>query len=93
MISECPASNLFLESECKVDHNDPIPVKCEFNISIKHTYQLSSWNLKKHMDNKTKIDRDQETHYITVCTKFEAFILIHEAMNIRTKPSLSPFRS
>ena len=32
------------------------------------------------MDNKTKINRDQETHYINVCTNFEEFILINEAM-------------
>ena len=34
------------------------------------------------MDSKTKINRDQETHYINVCTKFEHFFFsIHQAMN------------
>ena len=33
------------------------------------------------MDNKIKITWDQETHYIKVCTQFEEFNLIHEAMN------------
>ena len=27
--------------------------------STGYTYQLSSWNLKKHMDKKTKINRNQ----------------------------------
>ena len=45
--------------------------------STEDTYQLSSRN---HKDNKTKIKRDQETHYISVCTKFEELILIHEAI-------------
>ena len=49
--------------------------------STEYTYQLSHCILKKHMDNKTKINRGQETHYISVYTKFEEFILIHEAMN------------
>ena len=55
-----------------------------------YTYQLSSWNLKKHMDNKTKINRDQETHYISVCTKLEEFFLIHEAMNAEQGHSYVP---
>ena len=29
--------------------------------SIEYTYQLSNWNLKKHMDNKTNINRDERT--------------------------------
>ena len=48
--------------------------------SIEYTYQLSSWNLKKHLDKNTS-QQDQETHYTSVCTKFEEFILIDEAMN------------
>ena len=49
--------------------------------SIEYTYQLSSWNLKKHLDNNSKVKQDQETHYTSVCTKFEEFILIDEVMN------------
>ena len=33
------------------------------------------------MDNKTKINRDQQTLCVSVCTEFEECILIHEAMN------------
>ena len=49
--------------------------------SVYYTYHLSSWNFKKHMDNKKKINRDQETHYISLFTKFEECILIHEVIN------------
>ena len=55
--SECFVSYLCLNYECTVGHNDPIPAKCELNISIEYTYQLSSWNLKKHLDNNTKVNR------------------------------------
>ena len=36
-----------------------------------------------HMDNKTKISRDQETMYIYIilCTKCEEFVLIDGSMN------------
>ena len=33
-----------------------------------------------HMDNTMKINSGQETQFISVCTKFEEFISIHEAM-------------
>ena len=33
------------------------------------------------MDNKTQINVGQETYYISMCTKFEGFVLIHEALN------------
>ena len=33
------------------------------------------------MDNKKKINRDQGTHYISLFTKFEECILIHEVIN------------
>ena len=48
--------------------------------STEYTYQLSSWSLKKQMDNKTKINNDHETHYMSAW-RFEEFILMHEAMN------------
>ena len=35
------------------------------------------------MDSKTKINMVQETHYISVCIKFEGFILIQDAMNAK----------
>ena len=41
------------------------------------------------MDNKMKIVRDEETHCISVCTKFEEFILIHEAMPMSPWNSLA----
>ena len=46
--------------------------------STEYTYELSSQNLKKHMDNKTK---EIKSLTIQVYTKFEEFILICEAMN------------
>ena len=45
---------------------------------------------QKHMDNKTEINTSLETHYISVCTKFEKFILIHEVMNADQMPSYAP---
>ena len=48
--------------------------------SIEYTYQLSSWNLKKHLDNNTKVNRINRLTK-QVCTKFEEFILIDEVMN------------
>ena len=39
--------------------------------STEYTYPLSNWNLKMHMDNKMKINRSEEAHCISVCTKFE----------------------
>ena len=48
--------------------------------SIEYTYQLSSWNLKKHLDNNTKVNRIKRLT-IQVCTKFEEFILIDVVMN------------
>ena len=42
------------------------------------------------MDNKTKMNGDQETHYINVCTKFEEFISIHEVMNAEQGHSYLP---
>ena len=32
--------------------------------NAKYTFQLSSWNFQKHMDNRIKINRDPDTHYI-----------------------------
>ena len=34
------------------------------------------------MENTTKINRGKETHCMNVCTKFDQFILIYEAMNV-----------
>ena len=48
--------------------------------SCEYTYQLSSWNLIKHLDNNTKVNRIKRLT-IQVCTKFEEFILINEVMN------------
>ena len=48
--------------------------------SIAYIYQLSSWNLKKHLDNNTKVNRIKRLT-IQVCIKFEKFILIDEVMN------------
>ena len=45
---------------------------------------------QKHMDNKRKINTSLKTHYRSVCTKFEEFILIHEAMNADQSPSYVP---
>ena len=42
------------------------------------TPKLKSQN---DMDNKRKINKGRKTRYIIVCTNFEIFILIHEAMN------------
>ena len=42
-----------------------------------------------YMDNKTKVNRDQETHYISVCTKFQECIF-HEAMNAEQGHSYVP---
>ena len=42
------------------------------------TIELES---QKAYGNKTKFNIEQETHYISVCTKFEELILIHEGMN------------
>ena len=39
--------------------------------STEYTYQLSSWNLKKRMDSKAKINRGQKTPHISDYTKFE----------------------
>ena len=59
-IGECLVSYLCLDWERKFGQRDQIPVKCELNISCNlvsiHTY-YPSWNIKKHMDNKTKINR------------------------------------
>ena len=57
-----------------------------------YTYQLSSWNLKKHMDSKTTVNRDQESHYRSVCTNFEEFILIHDTMNAKQCYSYVPLK-
>ena len=59
--------------------------------STEYIYQLSSWNLKEHMDNKTKIKRGLKTNYISVSTTFEEIILIHEAMNVEQKHSYVTF--
>ena len=61
--------------------------------STEYTYQLSSWNLKKRMDSKAKINRGQETPYRSDCTKFDEFILIHETVNgMQNKTiSIAPF--
>ena len=48
--------------------------------SIEYTYRLSSWTLKKHLDNNTKVNRIKRLA-IQVCTKFEGSILIDEVMN------------
>ena len=62
--------------------------------SADYAYQLSGWNLKKQMGNKMKINRDQETHYIrlSVCSKFEEFVLIHGAMNAEQGHSYVPLK-
>ena len=53
MISECLASYMCLDYERKFGHNGMDPVKCVLNTSCNlYTYELSSWNLKKHIDNK-----------------------------------------
>ena len=57
-----------LHYECKVGHSDPIPVKCKLNISCKR----QSIHIKSQVEiqnigrNKTKINRDQETHYTSL---------------------------
>ena len=48
---------------------------------------------QKHTGNKTKINRDQETQNISVCTKFEQFIFIHEAMNAEQGHPYAPSNS
>ena len=50
--------------------------------STEYTYQRSSWNLKKTFGQQYKSQQDKETHYTSVCTKFEEFILIDEVMNV-----------
>ena len=45
------------------------------------------------MDNKTKINRDQEYRCISVCTKFEEFILINEATNAEQGHAYVPSKS
>ena len=42
------------------------------------------------MDNKTKINKGQETYYISVCTNLEEFILINKAMNAEQGHSYAP---
>ena len=58
--------------------------------STEYTYQLPSWNLKNHMDNKTKIKR---VHYKNVCSKFEECILIHVTMYAEHGHSYVPLNS
>ena len=48
--------------------------------STEYTYQRSTWNLKKHLDNNTKVNSIKR-FIIQVCTKFEEFILIDEVTN------------
>ena len=90
MISECLVSYMCLDYERKLGHSGMDPVKCVLNTSCNlYTYELSSWNLKKHIDTKI-INRDQETHYTNGRTKFEEFILIHEAINVEQGHSYVP---
>ena len=49
--------------------------------SIEYTYQLSSWNPKKHLDNNIKVNRIKKLT-IQVCVQnLEEFILIDAVMN------------
>ena len=58
--------------------------KCELNI-----YNAIYWiyiptltlESQKAFGEQYKSQQDQETHYTSVCTKFEEFILIDEVMN------------
>ena len=45
------------------------------------------------MDNKTKINKGQETHYVSVCTKFEEVILIQRAINAEQGHFLCPLHT
>ena len=49
--------------------------------SIEYTYQLKKLEFQKAFGQQYKIQQDQETHYTSVCTKFEEFILINDVIN------------
>ena len=85
MIMECLVSYLCLDWEWEVGHSDSILVKCEHIMlcNLPPLYTNSQVEILRHMVNVTRINRCQETHYISLCTKFEGFILIYEAMNAK----------
>ena len=79
-----------LDYECKVGSYSSEMWTQHIVQTTEYTYHLSCWNFKKPMDNKTKIYMDQETNYISVCTKFEEFILIRETRNAEQCHSYIP---
>ena len=90
------SEHLWLDYECQIGHIDPIPAKWELNIScnlLSIPTNSKVGILKKHMDNKTKINKGQETYYISVCTNLEEFILINKAMNAEQGHSYAPLNS
>ena len=58
-------------------------------LTPKTTATASSRQIVKII-NKTKTNRGQETHYISVCTKSEEFVLIHEATSAEQGHSYAP---